>query len=63
MDNAEIAATLRNARLAAGFSLRHAADAAGIGRSVLSRIERAERPCRVTELVALTAMYDSKHPI
>lgn len=44
---------LRAARLQAGRELRDVAALAGLDWRVLSRIERGERPCRVTELVAL----------
>lgn len=53
----EVGEVLRAARGVARFDLRDAADTAGIDWRVLSRIERGERPCRVTELVALSATY------
>jgi hypothetical protein len=48
---------VRAARLWAKLDLRVAAETAGIDWRVLSRIERGERPCRVTELVALAEAY------
>jgi transcriptional regulator with XRE-family HTH domain len=48
---------LRAARRKANLDQRVAAEVAGIDWRVLSRIERGERPCRVTELVALAGTY------
>jgi len=45
------------ARHHAGLDLREASECAGIDWRVLSRVERGERPCRVTELVALAGAY------
>lgn len=45
------------ARQRAKLDLRDASDTAGIDWRVLSRVERGERPCRVTELVALAETY------
>lgn len=45
------------ARQRAGLDLRDAGDTAGIDWRVLSRVERGERPCRVTELVSLAETY------
>ena len=45
------------ARHHAAMQQRQAAEAAGIDWRVLSRVERGERPCRVTELVALAGAY------
>lgn len=45
------------ARRSMAFDQRTAAGLAGIDWRVLSRIERGERPCRVTELVALAETY------
>lgn len=45
------------ARTRSGLDLRAAAEAGGIDWRVLSRIERGERPCRVTELAALSEPY------
>jgi len=45
------------ARVRTNLDLRSAADAGGIDWRVLSRIERGERPCRVTELVSLSEPY------
>jgi hypothetical protein len=48
------------ARHRAKLDLRDAAESAGIDWRVLSRIERGERPCRVTELCALSGVYGLK---
>lgn len=48
---------LRAARREVNLDQRVAAEVAGIDWRVLSRIERGERPCRVTELVALAGTY------
>ena len=45
------------ARHRAKLDLREASEAAGIDWRVLSRVERGERPCRVTELVSLAEAY------
>ena len=45
------------ARQRSKLDLRDAGDTAGIDWRVLSRVERGERPCRVTELVALAGAY------
>lgn len=45
------------ARVRSGLDLRSAADAGGIDWRVLSRVERGERPCRVTELASLAVPY------
>ncbi|BBX82205.1 hypothetical protein MAUB_00780 [Mycolicibacterium aubagnense] len=52
-----VGAALKVARGECCLDLRDAADAAGLDWRVLSRIERGERPCRVTELVALAEAY------
>lgn len=53
-----VGAALKVARGECCLDLRDAADAAGLDWRVLSRIERGERPCRVTELVALAQAYN-----
>lgn len=45
------------ARQRSGLDLREAGENAGIDWRVLSRVERGERPCRVTELFALADTY------
>ncbi len=45
------------ARQRAKLDLRDAGETAGIDWRVLSRVERGERPCRVTELVVLAETY------
>ena len=45
------------ARQRSKLDLRDAGDTAGIDWRVLSRVERGERPCRVTELVSLAETY------
>lgn len=52
-----VGSALRTSRSSSGFELRDAAQLAGLDWRVLSRIERGERPCRVTELVALSHAY------
>ena len=54
LPDTEVGAALRAARHRAGLDIRESGEAAGIDWRVLSRIERGERPCRVTELVALS---------
>ncbi len=46
------------ARTCRGLDLRDAAEKAGLDWRVLSRIERGERPCRVTELHAMAGAYN-----
>lgn len=53
MSDTEVGAALNAARTRAQLNVRDAADSAGIDWRVLSRIERGERPCRVTEFVAV----------
>lgn len=48
---------LAAAREKAGMQVRDAAAASGIDRSVITRIELGQRPCRVTELDALARAY------
>ncbi|GAS94919.1 hypothetical protein MMAG44476_21712 [Mycolicibacterium mageritense DSM 44476 = CIP 104973] len=55
-----VGAVVRAERLRVGHKLHDLADAAGIDWRVLSRIERGDRPCRVTELVALAHASGSK---
>ncbi len=55
LSDESVCEALRAARHGAGYELRDLAEAAGIDWRVLSRIERGERPCRVTEMVALSA--------
>jgi hypothetical protein len=57
LPDASVGTALWAARLRSGMDLRTASDAAGIDWRVLSRVERGERPCRVTELVALSGVY------
>ena len=57
LEDAAVGAALRAARMRNALELRDAAPIAGLDWRVLSRIERGERPCRVTELVALSATY------
>lgn len=53
LSDTEVGAALRAARNRARLDIRDASEAAGIDWRVLSRIERGERPCRVTEFVAI----------
>ncbi|WP_236737369.1 helix-turn-helix domain-containing protein [Mycolicibacterium llatzerense] len=48
---------LWSARESLGLDLRQAESMTGITKSVISRIERGERPCRVTELITLAEAY------
>jgi len=48
-----IGTTIRTRRTRLGIHQAALADRAGIDRAVLSRIERGERCCRVTELAAI----------
>jgi hypothetical protein len=56
--DAAVGEVLNVVRYHAGFNLRDASDISGIDWRVLSRIERGERPCRVTELVSLADIYE-----
>lgn len=53
----EIGRILAAAREKAGMYVRDAAEASGIDRSVITRIELGQRPCRVAELAALADAY------
>ena len=53
-----IAATLRSKRKQAGLTLSDAAAQAGISLSSLSRMERAEQPITVVELITFGAIYN-----
>jgi transcriptional regulator with XRE-family HTH domain len=55
--DAAIGRVLAAARDRAGLEVRAAAEAAGIDKSVINRIELGTRPCRVTELAALADAY------
>lgn len=55
-----VGAVVRAQRLRAGQKLHDLAVVAGIDWRVLSRIERGDRPCRVTELVALAHASGTK---
>lgn len=57
LPDAAVGEVLVAARHLAKLDLRQASDSAGLDWRVLSRIERGERPCRVTELVALAGAY------
>lgn len=57
LEDAAVGEALRAARLRRDLELRDAAPIAGLDWRVLSRIERGERPCRVSELVSLSAAY------
>lgn len=47
------------ARVRTGLDLRAAGEGSGIDWRVLSRIERGERPCRVTEMISLSDTYNA----
>lgn len=52
-----VGAVLLRLREQAGISVREVEERTGISRSVLSRIERGERPARVLELEPLAQVY------
>lgn len=56
-DDAAHGRVLAAAREQAGMKVRDAAEASGIDRSVITRIELGQRPVRVTELDALAQSY------
>lgn len=55
--NRKIGRRLAEARATAGVSVRDAAIETGIDRSVITRIELGQRPCRAHELLALAEAY------
>lgn len=55
--DAAVGAVLLRLRQQAGISVREVEERTGISRSVLSRIERGERPARVLELEPLAQVY------
>jgi transcriptional regulator with XRE-family HTH domain len=55
--DAEIGRILTAARERAGMQVREVAEASGIDKSVITRIELGQRPCRVAELAALADAY------
>lgn len=55
MTNAGLGAAIRDVRHQRKMHQDHLAGVTGIDASVVSRIERGERPCRVAELVLLAA--------
>lgn len=57
LSDAQVGEVMQAARHTMELDLRSAATAAGIDWRVLSRVERGERPCRVTELFALAEVY------
>lgn len=57
LPDSEVGTVVWAARQHSGVDLRSASELAGIDWRVLSRIERGERPCRVTEMVALAEAY------
>ena len=56
--DAAVGEVLYAVRYQVGFNLRQSSEISGIDWRVLSRIERGERPCRVTELVSLANTYE-----
>ena len=54
-----LGAALRARRLNAAYSIEKVAELSGIDLKVLSRIERGDRPLRVTELVTLATTLDT----
>lgn len=57
LPDAAVGEVLLAARYLTGLNLRDASALTGIDWHVLSRIERGERPCRVTELISLADTY------
>jgi hypothetical protein len=57
LPDAAVGEVLLAARYLTGLNLRDASALTGIDWHVLSRIERGERPCRVTELISLAGTY------
>lgn len=57
LPDSAVGEVLMAARHRARLDLRDASEVAGIDWRVLSRVERGERPCRVTELVSLANAY------
>lgn len=55
--DAEVGAGLRDVRRRMGMTLDEAAEASGISKPVLSKVERGERACRVPELGLLGEAY------
>lgn len=55
----DIGRALRDQRRDAGQLLHETAERSGIGIKVLSRIERGQRPCRVAEMVSITAALNT----
>lgn len=55
----DIGKALRYQRRDAGQLLHETAARSGIGIKVLSRIERGQRPCRVAEMVSITAALNT----
>ncbi|ANO17395.1 DNA-binding protein [Mycobacteroides abscessus subsp. abscessus] len=55
--DAEIGQVLAAARERAGMQVREVAEASGIDKSIITRIELGQRPCRVAELAALADAY------
>ena len=58
LPDAAVGEVLYVVRYKVNFNLREASEISGIDWRVLSRIERGERPCRVTELVSLANTYE-----
>ncbi len=56
--DAAVGAVLLRLREQAGISVREVEQRTGISRSVISRIERGERPARVLELEPLAHVYE-----
>ncbi|SIG32194.1 helix-turn-helix domain-containing protein [Mycobacteroides abscessus] len=56
--DAAVGAVLLRLREQSGISVREVEQRTGISRSVLSRIERGERPARVLELEPLAQVYE-----
>jgi len=57
MDQAKVGDRLRVARAASGLTQEQAAQRRGLARTTLVAIERADRPARPEELVALAKLY------
>ncbi len=59
LTDGDIGAAIRARRQDCGLLLETAATRSGINVSVLSRIERGERPCRVAEMVGIAEALDT----
>lgn len=59
LTDATLGAVIRTRRTALGLRQETVAARSGVDHNVLSRIERGERPCRMTEFIAIAASLNS----